>query len=114
MAKDRGENALGISTGEGIFVGVANAGGLDFNQHLAGAGPIDVEGFQAERLARFAGDGCACFHDVTSQVAGSRYSGAAKSAPPTRKIPDLDARFQSAGLRFLLSIQTELRKKRDH
>jgi hypothetical protein len=35
MAKDRGEDAFGVGAGQGEFVGVADAGGLDLDQDLA-------------------------------------------------------------------------------
>jgi hypothetical protein len=41
----------------GEFVGMADAGGQDFDQHLAAARTRDVDGFQAEQLAGLAGDG---------------------------------------------------------
>jgi hypothetical protein len=34
VAKDRGEGAFGVCAGQGEFIGVADAGGLDFNQNL--------------------------------------------------------------------------------
>jgi hypothetical protein len=37
VAEDGGEQALRIAAGEGELVGVADAGGLDLDQHLAGA-----------------------------------------------------------------------------
>ncbi len=69
MAEDCGEDALGVGAGEGEFVGVADAGGLDLDQHLARAWAFDVHRLQAERLARLAGHGGTDLHDVTSLVA---------------------------------------------
>ena len=64
MAEDGGEYTFGIGTGERVFVGVADAGGLDLDQHLAGARTVDVHGFQAERLARLAGHGGTNLHCI--------------------------------------------------
>jgi hypothetical protein len=34
MAEDRGKQTLGIGTGQRELIGVADAGGLDFDQNL--------------------------------------------------------------------------------
>ena len=62
MAEDRRENTFGIGARKRVFVSVADAGRLDFDQHLAGARAVDVHGFQAEGLARLAGHGGANLH----------------------------------------------------
>jgi len=72
VAEDRGEYALGVSARQGKFVGMADTGGLDFDQHLAGARAFDIDGFQAERLARLASDRGTCLHGITSLVEKSR------------------------------------------
>ena len=46
MAENGGEDAFRIGAGEGEFIGVANAGGLDFHQHFALARAFEVYGFQ--------------------------------------------------------------------
>ncbi len=48
MAEDRREQPLGVGARQGEFVGVADAGGLDLDQHLAGlrAGQIDLHHFE--------------------------------------------------------------------
>ena len=57
VAHDGGEQAFGIGAGNGEFIGVANAGGLDFNQNLAllGAGQINFNNFKG--FACFKGNG---------------------------------------------------------
>ena len=62
MAEDRREQALGIGAGERVFVGVADAGGLDLDQHLAGARAVEIDGFDGQRLAGFVGDGGTHLH----------------------------------------------------
>ena len=66
MAEDRREDAFRIAARESEFIGVADAGRLDFDQHFAGARTFEVDGFQAERLAGLAGHGGANFHGNTS------------------------------------------------
>jgi hypothetical protein len=44
MAQDRREQAFGIGAGQREFVGMADAGGLDFDQHLALARPLELHG----------------------------------------------------------------------
>jgi hypothetical protein len=41
---------------------VADAGGLDFDQHLSGLGAFEVDGFDGQGCARFPGDGGFGFH----------------------------------------------------
>ena len=62
VAEDRGEQALRIGAGQRVGVGVADAGRLDLDQHLAGLRAFDIDGLDGERLARFPGDGGAGFH----------------------------------------------------
>ena len=61
MAEDRREQAFGIGAGAGEFVGVANTGRLDLDQHLAGLGSIELDGGNLERFAGLEGD---CGFDV--------------------------------------------------
>ena len=56
MAEDRREQALRIGAGEREVVGVADAGRLDLDQHLAGLRPVELDGHDLERLARLDGD----------------------------------------------------------
>jgi hypothetical protein len=62
MAEDGREEAFRIGAGEGVVIGVANAGSLDFDQHFAGLGAFEVDGFDAQRGAGLPGNGCAGFH----------------------------------------------------
>ena len=57
VAHDGGKQAFGIGTGNGEFIGMANAGGLDFNQNLAllGTGQINFNNFKG--FACFKGNG---------------------------------------------------------
>jgi hypothetical protein len=52
MPEDSREQALGIGARKRELVGVADAGGLDLNQHLAGLWAVELDGFHLERLAR--------------------------------------------------------------
>ena len=50
VAEDRREQALGVGAGERVRVGVADAGRLDLDQHLAGLRPLELDGLDRERL----------------------------------------------------------------
>ena len=43
MAQDGGEQPFGVGAGERELVGVADAGGLDLDQHLPGLRPVEVD-----------------------------------------------------------------------
>ena len=45
-----GKMPSGIAARQGELVGVADAGGLDLDQHLAGARSLEIDRFQAEFL----------------------------------------------------------------
>ena len=62
MAEDGGEQALGFGAREGVIVGVADAGGLDLDQHLAVAGAFEIDLRQLDRLSSGEGDGGAGLH----------------------------------------------------
>ena len=66
VAENRREQTLGIGAGEGVFVGVADAGRLDLDQHLAFARAVELDGFQAQLVAGLAGHGCARLHHSVS------------------------------------------------
>jgi hypothetical protein len=51
MAEDRRKQPLGIGARQRELVGVADAGGLDLDQHLARAGSIELDGRDLQRLA---------------------------------------------------------------
>jgi len=69
VAEDGREDALGIGTGEGELVGVANAGGLDLDQHLARLGTFQLNRLDGERLSRLVRDGGANVHGSILPVA---------------------------------------------
>ena len=51
-----------VGAAQRVVVGVADAGGLDLDQHLAVAGAVQVHGFDGEGCAGFPGDCCFGFH----------------------------------------------------
>ena len=51
VAEDHREQALGIGAGARELVGVADAGGLDLDQHLAGPRAVEVHRLDDEGLA---------------------------------------------------------------
>ena len=54
VAEDAGEKTFGVGAGQGEVIGVADAGRLDFDQHLAGAGAIEI---YLDDFKRFPGGG---------------------------------------------------------
>ena len=64
MAEDRREHAFRVGARERVVVGVADAGGLDFDQHFAEAGAFEVDGFDGQGRGGFPGDGGFGFHEV--------------------------------------------------
>ena len=66
VAQNRRENPFRIITAEGKGIGVANAAGLDLNQHLPlfGAGQIHFYNFQGFSCLK--GNRSACFHGALS------------------------------------------------
>jgi tetratricopeptide (TPR) repeat protein len=71
MAEDGGKEAFGVKTIERVGVGVADAGGLDLDQHLAGARALQVDGFDGQRGAGLPGHGCAGLHGGAPGVRAS-------------------------------------------
>ena len=65
VAEDRREQALGIGARQRVGVGVADAGGLDLDQHLAGLRPLDVDGLDGQGRSGLPGHGGTGFHDVS-------------------------------------------------
>src|SRR5207249_10462719 len=51
MAQDGREDAFRVGARERVVVGVADAGGLDLDQHLAELRALEVNGFYGQRLA---------------------------------------------------------------
>ena len=62
MAKDRRKHAFGIIARQGELVGVADAGCLQFDQHLAGPGAFELHRFDREGFASLEGYGGADIH----------------------------------------------------
>ena len=52
MPEDRRKQSFRIGAGQREFVGVADAGGLDLDQHFAGLGAFELNRRDFERLAR--------------------------------------------------------------
>ena len=52
VAENRGEQSFGVGPGQGEFVGVADAGGFDLDEHFTGLGPIELNGGDGERFPR--------------------------------------------------------------
>jgi hypothetical protein len=68
VAEDRREQALRIGARKREVVGVADAGGLDLDQNLAGLRAFELNGHDLERLARLHGDCGANVHGEPSPV----------------------------------------------
>src|SRR3984957_4367055 len=65
MPENRREQAFGIGARQREFVGVANAGGLDFHQHFAFARALKLHGRYLQRLAGGDGNGGANIHGAS-------------------------------------------------
>ena len=73
MAEDRRKQAFGIGAGQREFVGVADAGGLDLDQHFALARPLELDGGDFQRLAGGDGDGGANIHGIPRSIFDDRF-----------------------------------------
>ncbi len=62
MAQDGREDAFRIGAREGVVIGVADACGLDFHQHLAELRALEVHGLDGQGFAGFPGNGCFGLH----------------------------------------------------
>ena len=71
VPQDGGEDTFRIGARKCEFIGMADAGRLYFDQNLALLRPVQLDGFDGERFARFVGDGCACLHEYPPQSASS-------------------------------------------
>ena len=65
MAHDRGEQPFRIGAGEGELVGMADAGGLHLNHHLARFRAVELNRFYGQRLARLVCNRCLDIHDAS-------------------------------------------------
>jgi len=66
MAEDRRKQPFGIGARQGEFIGMADAGGLDLDQHFAFARPLELDGRYFQRLSCSGGDGGANIHGYSS------------------------------------------------
>ncbi len=66
MAEDGWKQAFGIGARAGELVGVADAGGLDLDQHLAGLRPLELNRLDHQGFAGLVGHGGAHIHAFTS------------------------------------------------
>ena len=48
VAQNGREDAFRVRARQGVVIGMANAGGLDLDQHLAKAGAVQVNGFNGQ------------------------------------------------------------------
>jgi hypothetical protein len=71
MAEDAGKDTFRVGAGEGVLVGVAQAGGLDLHQHLALARAFQVHFLDRQGLAGFPGNGGAGLHCCASSISCS-------------------------------------------
>ena len=62
MAENRREDAFGVGARQRELIGVADARGLDLNQHFAGPWAVQLDGGDFKRFSRFKSDGCANVH----------------------------------------------------
>ena len=62
MPQNGREKPFGVRTGQGEFVGVADAGGLDLDEHFAGFRPGQVHVHDFKGFTGLRGNGGARFH----------------------------------------------------
>jgi hypothetical protein len=62
VPEDAGEQALRVLPRERVFVGMADAGRFQLDQHFARFRAPDLDHFDTEWFARFQGDGCSSLH----------------------------------------------------
>ena len=63
VAQDGREQPFRVLARQGELVGVADAGCLDLDQHLAGPRPFELDGFDLQRFAGLKGDGSTDVHE---------------------------------------------------
>ena len=85
MAEDRREQAFRVGAGQRVGVGVADAGRLDLDQHLAGLRPFDVDGLDRQRFARLPGHRGARFHRYRPPKSRLNAYGCQAGAPSRRR-----------------------------
>jgi hypothetical protein len=62
------EEPLGVGAGARELIGVAHAGGFDFDQHLAGLRPVEIHGNHFERLPGRIRNRCFGLHVLYSSI----------------------------------------------
>ena len=72
VAEDRREQPLGIGARARELVGVADAGRLDLDQHLAGLRALELDLLDDQRLARLVRHGRACLHGSQGSAGPAR------------------------------------------
>ena len=72
VAEDRREQPFRIGAGAGEFVGVADAGRLDLDQHLAGFRPVEIDRLDDEGVAGLVGYRGASVHPAVSLFGSNR------------------------------------------
>lgn len=65
VTQNRREGTFWVFTRQGELVGMAQAGGLDLNQHLAFARAIQLHGFDGKGFAGFKSHGSTDVHGVS-------------------------------------------------
>jgi hypothetical protein len=65
MAEDRRKQSLWVGAGAREFVGVADTGGLELDQHLAGSRPFEANRLDRQRCAGAMRD-CSTYVQVSS------------------------------------------------
>ena len=73
VAEDHREQAFRIAARAREFIGVADAGRLDLDQHFAGLGAGQIQRDDFEWLAGFPADGCARFHPKSPLFVSGRW-----------------------------------------
>ncbi len=68
VAEDGGKQAFRVGAREREFVGVANAGRLDLDQHFAGARAVELDRRHFQRLAGRISHGGANIHAILTRV----------------------------------------------
>jgi hypothetical protein len=81
MAENAGKRAFRVVAGQGEGIGMADASGHHFQQHLAFLGAFHIDFFDHQRFLRLPGHGGACFH--SEQIS-------------SRKLSDDDAHYFAA------------------
>src|SRR5262249_44701489 len=96
MAQDGRKQAFRIGTGQGEFIGVADAGRLHLDQHFPGLRAFQIDILDHKRLAGGNGKGGTNFHLSTSVVFLWRKAGGPAAHPQRATGPDGSHKTTSA------------------